>query len=83
MLTLAASGAGAAGSSGRPTPLVQVRIVDPEGRELPPGETGEIVARGPTVMSGYHDAPRGERRAPGRRLAPHRTTSAGASPTAR
>ena len=57
MLTLAAFGAGAAGSSGRPTPLVQVRIVDPEGRDVPPGETGEIVARGPTVMSGYHARP--------------------------
>jgi len=53
MLTLAALGVGAKGGSGRPTPLVQVRIVDPDGREVPPGETGEIVARGPTLMNGY------------------------------
>jgi len=53
MLTLAALGIGAKGGSGRPTPLVQVRIVDPEGREVAPGETGEIVARGPTIMNGY------------------------------
>src|SRR5262245_48098531 len=33
--------------------MVQVRIVDPEGDEVEPGETGEIVARGPTVMNGY------------------------------
>jgi acyl-CoA synthetase (AMP-forming)/AMP-acid ligase II len=44
---------GGTGTSGRPSPLVQVRIVDPEGNEVPPGETGEIVARGPTVMNGY------------------------------
>jgi acyl-CoA synthetase (AMP-forming)/AMP-acid ligase II len=53
LLTLACLGADAKGSHGRPTPLVQVRIVDPEGREVAPGETGEIVARGPTVMNGY------------------------------
>jgi long-chain acyl-CoA synthetase len=55
MLTLAALGVGAKGGSGRPTPLVQVRIVDPEGRDVAPGETGEIVARGPTIMNGYLD----------------------------
>jgi long-chain acyl-CoA synthetase len=57
LLTLAALGEGAQGSHGRPIPLVQVRIVDPEGREVAPGETGEIVARGPTVMRGYHGRP--------------------------
>jgi long-chain acyl-CoA synthetase len=54
MLTLAALGSAATGSHGRPIPLVQVRIVDPDGREVAPGEVGEIVARGPTLMRGYH-----------------------------
>jgi long-chain acyl-CoA synthetase len=57
LLTLAALGEGALGSHGRPIPLVQVRIVDPDGREVAPGEVGEIVARGPTVMTGYHARP--------------------------
>lgn len=37
----------------RPIPLAQVRIVNDAGKELLPGEVGEIVARGPTVMNGY------------------------------
>jgi len=40
-------------SVGRPHPLVELRIVDPEGHDVAPGEVGEIVARGPTLMSGY------------------------------
>ena len=57
MLTLNALGAGGEGRSGRPSPLVQVRILDPDGREVAEGETGEIVARGPTLMNGYLDRP--------------------------
>jgi long-chain acyl-CoA synthetase len=57
MLTLNAWGGDATGTSGRPTPMVQVRIVDPDGNEVPPGESGEITARGPTVMNGYHNRP--------------------------
>jgi long-chain acyl-CoA synthetase len=41
------------GSVGTPVPGVEVRVVDPEGREVPPGETGEICCRGPSVMPGY------------------------------
>jgi len=40
-------------SIGKPMSDVEMKIVDEEGRELPPGEVGEIVARGPRVMSGY------------------------------
>jgi long-chain acyl-CoA synthetase len=57
MLTLNAWGGDAIGTSGRPTPMVQVRIVDPDGNEVAPGETGEITARGPTVMNGYYNRP--------------------------
>jgi long-chain acyl-CoA synthetase len=55
MLTLSAWGGDATGTSGRPSPMVQVRIVDPDGNEIPPGEVGEIVARGPTMMNGFLD----------------------------
>ncbi len=42
-----------AGTSGRAIPDVDVRIVDPEGAELPRGEAGEVVVRGYNVMRGY------------------------------
>lgn len=45
------------GSVGRPVPHVQVRVVDDTDRELPAGETGEILVRGPNVMHGYWQAP--------------------------
>jgi long-chain acyl-CoA synthetase len=35
----------------------RVRVVDEEDREVPPGEVGEVVVDGPTVMSGYLDQP--------------------------
>jgi len=57
MLMVNAGGEPVEGNAGRPIPLAQVRIVDPDGVEVPTGETGEIVARGPTVMVGYHDRP--------------------------
>jgi long-chain acyl-CoA synthetase len=40
-------------SAGRPVPNVDVRILDLHGRPVPPGEIGEICARGPNVMKGY------------------------------
>ena len=55
MLTFNAVGGEATGGHGRPSPAVQVRIVDPDGNEVPAGETGEIVARGPAMMNGYFD----------------------------
>ncbi|MBI2329510.1 MAG: long-chain-fatty-acid--CoA ligase [Chloroflexi bacterium] len=40
-------------SIGKPMADVEMRIVDEAGNELPQGEVGEIVARGPRVMAGY------------------------------
>jgi long-chain acyl-CoA synthetase len=57
MLTYSCLGLDAEGTHGRPSPLVQVRVVDDDDRDVPPGEVGEIVARGPTVMSGYWNRP--------------------------
>lgn len=45
------------GNSGRPTPLCQVRIADPDGSEVSDGETGEILVRGDTVHLGYWNRP--------------------------
>jgi acyl-CoA synthetase (AMP-forming)/AMP-acid ligase II len=45
------------GSIGRPARNVECRIVDSEMRDVPRGEVGEIVYRGPTVMRGYFDDP--------------------------
>lgn len=45
------------GAHGRPSPLVAIRVVDPEGRDVAVGETGELVARGTTVMNGYWNRP--------------------------
>lgn len=40
-------------SIGRPMEDVQIKIVDDQGNEVPTGEIGEILAKGPRVMSGY------------------------------
>lgn len=40
-------------SIGRPLPDVEIKIVDEDGKALPPNKIGEIWARGPRVMTGY------------------------------
>ena len=45
------------GSVGRPMLGVELRVVDAEERDVPIGEVGEIIYRGPNVMAGYHQQP--------------------------
>ncbi|WP_153505551.1 long-chain-fatty-acid--CoA ligase [Cumulibacter manganitolerans] len=45
------------GSVGKPVPLVAMRIVDPAMNDVPLGEVGEIVYRGPGAMIGYWNNP--------------------------
>jgi fatty-acyl-CoA synthase len=40
---------------GRPHPHIEIKIVDPEGRIVPRGATGELCTRGYSVMLGYWD----------------------------
>lgn len=44
-------------TAGPTSPIVEVRIVDPQGRDQPAGEAGEIWLRGVTVMDGYWGQP--------------------------
>jgi fatty-acyl-CoA synthase len=45
------------GSVGRPVTNVSARIVDDDMKDVPPGEVGEIIYRGPQVMLGYWQNP--------------------------
>lgn len=45
------------GSAGRPLATATVRIVDPDGREVPTGTVGEIAVHGPQIMLGYWNRP--------------------------
>lgn len=42
---------------GIPTPLVKVRVVDNEGRDVPQGEVGEVIESGPMCIREYYNAP--------------------------
>lgn len=44
-------------SVGKPPPWIEVKIVDEEGKEVPLGQTGEIVVKGWTVSGGYYKNP--------------------------
>ncbi|WP_194755315.1 long-chain-fatty-acid--CoA ligase FadD [Aliidiomarina indica] len=45
------------GSIGIPLPSTDVKVVDEEGNEVPMGEPGEIMVKGPQVMAGYLGRP--------------------------
>ncbi|PSP37347.1 AMP-dependent synthetase [Halobacteriales archaeon QH_7_65_31] len=51
------------GTVGQPARHTDCRIVDSSGEEVPLGESGEILVRGPQVMDGYHDRPDANERA--------------------
>jgi long-chain acyl-CoA synthetase len=44
-------------SAGRTVPIMQVRVADEEGREVPRGEVGEIQFRGANLIRGYWNKP--------------------------
>jgi fatty-acyl-CoA synthase len=45
------------GSVGKPIATIDTRIVDDDMRDVPPGEVGEILYRGPSMMAGYWNNP--------------------------
>jgi len=45
------------GSIGKAIPNVELFIADKDGKPIPPGQTGEIVARGANIMQGYWKDP--------------------------
>ncbi|MFE0172212.1 (2,3-dihydroxybenzoyl)adenylate synthase [Streptomyces sp. NPDC059002] len=46
------------GTQGRPlSPDDEIRIVDADGKDVPEGEPGELLARGPYTVRGYYRAP--------------------------
>lgn len=44
-------------SVGAPVPCADIRIMDPEGREVPPGASGEVWIGGPMIVPGYWRMP--------------------------
>jgi len=45
------------GTIGQPLRHTECRVVDDSGEEVPVGEEGELLVRGPQVMEGYHGMP--------------------------
>ena len=45
-------------SAGRTCPGAEIKIVDKAGKELPTGQVGEVIARGPQIMKGYFKKPK-------------------------
>ncbi|HZT67591.1 MAG TPA: AMP-binding protein [Acidimicrobiales bacterium] len=44
-------------SVGRPLPVVDIRCVDEEGKDVPTGQVGEVWIKGPIIMPGYWNQP--------------------------
>lgn len=45
------------GTIGKPVPATQVKVVNDAGEEVPLGEEGELLIKGPQVMQGYWNKP--------------------------
>jgi len=45
------------GTIGVPLPSTSLKLLDDDGREVPPGQPGEIAIKGPQVMAGYWQRP--------------------------
>jgi len=45
------------GTIGRPVRAMELRIVDAQGNDVPRGEIGELMSRGPSIHLGYHNNP--------------------------
>ncbi len=45
------------GSIGKGIPGVELKVVNESGNDVEPGETGEIIAKGDNIMSGYYKEP--------------------------
>jgi len=44
-------------SCGTPLPLIDIKLIDPQGREVGVGEVGEVVVRSPSLFTGYWNQP--------------------------
>ena len=45
------------GSSGKPMPMMEIKIIDDNGQPLPTGQKGQIIIKGDNVMKGYFKNP--------------------------
>jgi long-chain acyl-CoA synthetase len=45
------------GTTGIPVPSTEIKCVDENGNQVPVGEPGEVIARGPQIMLGYWQRP--------------------------
>jgi acyl-coenzyme A synthetase/AMP-(fatty) acid ligase len=63
MVLASRPGASRAGTTGRPVPGTDVRLLDAEGRPVAPGERGVLWVRTPSAAAGYWERPDDTRRA--------------------
>jgi long-chain acyl-CoA synthetase len=49
------------GSIGLAVPRAEIRLIDDSGEEVPAGEAGELIVKGPMLMKGYHRNPEATR----------------------